>query len=450
MAVGKSQSLNFLLRNDILGLLQIKQKAMLDIKFIRENAAAVKKNCETRKVKCGIDRILELDEKRRLSLQYVEELKAEKNKLNELIQKADPEEKKSLIEQGRAVKEKLETAEPELEEIAKEYQSLLGQVPNMTHPDSPIGQDDSENKEIERYGEPPRFDFEPKGHEELMRELELADFERAAKVTGSKFYYLKNEGALLEQALVQFAFSKLTQKGFTPFITPDLARGQVLEGIGFAPRGEEAQIYNIEGTDLSLVGTAEITMGGYHMNETIAEEKLPLKYAALSHCFRTEAGAYGKHSAGLYRVHQFTKVEMFAYALPEESEKVHQELKNIEVEIFKDLGVPFRVVDICTGDLGGPAYRKYDLEAWMTSRGGWGEVTSTSDTTAYQARRLNIKVERKNGAKEYVHMLNGTAIAVSRALIAILENYQQADGSVQVPEVLVKYMPGGSDVIKKK
>lgn len=423
---------------------------MLDIKFIRENAAAVKKNCENRNVKCDIDRLLELDEKRRLALQYAEELKEEKNKLNELIQKADSEERKSLIEQGKAVKEKLETAEPELEEIAKEYQNILWQVPNMAHPDSPLGKDDSENKEIERYGEPPQFDFEPKGHEELLRDLDLADFERAAKVTGSKFYYLKNEGALLEQALIQFAFSKLTQKGFTPFITPDLARDKVLEGIGFNPRGAETQVYSVENSDLSLVGTAEITMGGYHMNEIIEEEKLPLKYVALSHCFRTEAGAYGKHSAGLYRVHQFTKIEMFAYARPEESEKIHQELKNIEVEIFKDLGVPFRVVDICTGDLGGPAYRKYDLEAWMTSRGGWGEVTSTSDTTTYQARRLNIKVERKNGEKEYVHMLNGTAIAVSRALIAILENYQQADGSVKIPEVLVQYMPGGIEIIKKK
>lgn len=423
---------------------------MLDIKFIRENSGLVKKNCENRNVKCDIGRLLELDGKRRLSLQHVEELKAEKNKLNELIQKVDPEERKVLIEQGKAVKEKLETMGPELEEITKEYQRLLWRVPNMTHPDVPLGLDDSENKEIERYGEPPCFDFEPKEHEELMRNLDLVDFERAAKVTGSKFYYLKNEGALLEQALIQFSFSKLIEKGFSPFITPDLARSQVMEGIGFAPRGEESQIYNIEGTDLSLVGTAEITMGGHHMNETIAEEKLPLKYAALSHCFRTEAGAYGKHSAGLYRVHQFTKVEMFVYALPEESEKVHQELKNIEVEIFKDLGVPFRVVDICTGDLGGPAYRKYDLEAWMVSRGGWGEVTSTSDTTAYQARRLNIKVERKDGKKEYLHMLNGTAIAVSRALIAILENYQQADGSVKIPEVLVKYMPRGISAIKKK
>jgi seryl-tRNA synthetase len=431
---------------------------MLDIKFIRENQKEVQKNCENRKIKCDIDKLLQLDEKRKNLIQYVEELNAEKNKLNILIQKSSGDERKELIGQGKSVKEKLEKSEPELTELMKEFNKILLRVPNMTHPNSPIGKDDSENKEIERYGEipdfsaqgGPAFGWEPKGHEELMKDLDIIDFEKAAEVSGSKFYYLKNEGALLEMALIQFAFSKLVEKGFIPFITPDLARDKVLEGIGFNPRGEETQVYSVENTDLSLVGTAEITMGGYHMGETIPEEKLPLKYGAFSHCFRTEAGSYGRHSSGLYRVHQFSKVEMFVYTLPEDSEKMHEELKNIEIEIFKDLGVPFRVVDICTGDLGGPAYRKYDLEAWMTSKNNWGEITSTSDTTAYQSRRMNIKVERKNGKKEYLHMLNGTAIAVSRALIAIIENYQQADGSVKIPEVLKKYMPVQIDVIKKK
>ena len=220
-------------------------------------------------------------------------------------------------------------------------------------------------------------------------------------------------------------------------------------GIGFNPRGEETQVYHVEDTDLNFVGTAEITMGGYHIDEMIDEKNLPLKYIAFSHCFRTEAGSYGRHSAGLYRVHQFSKVEMFAYTLPEKSEEMHAYFKDLEVKIFKGLGVPFRVVDICTGDLGGPAYRKYDLEAWMTSRSGWGEITSTSDTTDYQARRLNIKVERADGKKEFLHMLNGTAIATSRALIAIIENYQKADGSVVVPEVLRKWMPGNPEIIRR-
>ena len=420
---------------------------MLDIKFIHDNREKVQKNCDNRGVKCDIDRLLILDEKRLELLKEVEELNAEKNKINETIQKADAKEKVKLIKQGKAVKEKLASAEPELQKIEAECKELLYKVPNITHPESPFGKDDSQNKEIEKYGEPPKFDFKPKTHEELGKELDIIDFEKAKKVSGSKFYYLKNEGALLEIALIQYAFEKIIAHGFIPFITPDLARDKVLEGIGFIPRGPETQVYSVENTDLSLVGTAEITMGGYHMDEIIPEEKLPLKYAALSHCFRTEAGSYGRHSSGLYRVHQFSKVEMFAYTLPEDSEKMHQEIKNIEVEIFQDLGIPFRVVDICTGDLGGPAYRKYDLEGWMTSKNGYGEITSTSDTTTYQSRRLNIKVKRKNGEKEYLHMLNGTGVAVSRALIVILENYQQADGSVVVPEVLRSYM-GGIEIIK--
>lgn len=424
---------------------------MLDIKFIRENEEAVQKNCENRGVKCDIGRLLVLDEMRKKTLLQIEELNALKNDINASIQEAkSDEERKEVIEKGREIKNKLEKAEPELAKINEEYKILLMQVPNITHPDSPIGRDDSENKEVERYGEEPKFDFVPKNHEELGKDLDIIDFERAAKVSGAKFYYLKNEGVFLELALIRYTFDKIMEHGFIPFITPDLAKDKVLEGIGFNPRGPETQVYSVENTDLSLVGTAEVTMGGYHMDEIIAEEKLPLKYAALSHCFRTEAGSYGRHSSGLYRVHQFSKVEMFAYTLPEESEKIHTEIKNIEVEIFKGLGIPFRVVDICTGDLGGPAYRKYDLEGWMTSKNGWGEITSTSDTTAYQARRLNIKVKRKDGTKEYLHMLNGTGIAISRALIVILENFQQADGSVKIPEVLQKYMPGGVKIIKKK
>ena len=430
---------------------------MLDIKFIRENKEAVQKNCQNRNVKCDIDALLLLDDKRKNALQFVEELQAEKNKLNNLIQTTDGEERKKLIEQGKATNNKTDEAKKELEEILVEYANLLSQIPNMTHPNAPIGKSDEENKEIEKYGEIPDFSaqggpvsgWEPKGHEELMESLDIIDFKKAAEVAGSKFYYLKNEGVLLEMALIQFALNKLVSKGFVPFITPDLAKNSVLYGTGYNPRGDETQIYSIENTDLSLIATAEIPMGGYHMNETISEEKLPLKYVAFSHCFRTEAGAYGRHSAGLYRVHQFSKVEMFAYAAPEDSEKIHEEFKNIEVEIFKELEVPFRVVDICSGDLGGPAYRKYDLEAWMVSRNGWGEITSTSDTTTYQSRRLNIKMER-GGKKEFLHMLNGTAIATSRALIAIIENYQQADGSVKIPEVLKKYMPEGMDIIAKK
>jgi seryl-tRNA synthetase len=433
---------------------------MLDIKFIRENADKVKKNCVNRNVKCDVDRLLALYEEANKSLREFEELSRKKNELNEKIPKASDSEREKLIAEAKVNSEKLNAADKAYEAKKSEFLKLLYHVPNITHKKAPIGKEESENKEIKIYGEPPKFAFTPKGHEELMKDLDLIDFERGAKVAGSKFYYLKNEAVFLEQALINFALDILAKKGFQIFTTPDLARDNVLCEMGFIPRGEETQIYSIEQKNiknddknpfgLSLIGTAEIAMGGYHMDETIAEEKLPLRYAALSHCFRTEAGSYGRHSAGLYRVHQFSKVEMFVYSKPEESEKMHQELLKIEVDIFKKLGVPFRVIDICTGDLGGPAFRKYDLEAWMTSRNGWGEVTSTSNTTDYQARGLNIKIQKKDGTKEFAHLLNGTAIAVSRALIAVIENYQQADGSIIIPKILKKWMPKGMEAIKVK
>lgn len=292
---------------------------------------------------------------------------------------------------------------------------------------------------------------------QITESLDLIDFERATKVSGAKFYYLKNELVFLEQALINYVLGIALKHGFTPFTTPDLAKKEVLEGLGFNPRGNETQVYNIENTDLSLIGTAEITMGGYHMNEVIDEKDLPKKYIAVSHCYRTEAGAYSKFSKGIFRVHQFTKAEMFQYVVPEKSEEAHQEILEIEKEIFKGLDIPFRVVDHCTVDLGGPAIRTFDLEAWMPGKpnkdgtmGDWAEITSTSNCTDYQSRGLNIKYKKENGEKNYLHMLNGTAVAVTRAVIAILENYQQADGSVKIPEVLKKYMPEGIDIITKK
>src|SRR4030042_6190280 len=276
---------------------------MLDIKFIRENKDAVKKNCRLRNIHCNIGRLLKLDDERKGLIQKRDKLLNEKKRLNEEMKNAAN--KEEIIGKGKLVKDQLSQLEPQLESTEKKWGKLLLKVPNISHPDSPIGKDDSENKEIERYGEPPKFDFEPKGHEELMVDLDIIDFKRGAKVAGAKFYFLKNEGALLEQALISFAFEKLIKKGFIPFITPDLAKDSVLLGIGYNPRGNETQIYSVENTDLNLVGTAEITMGGYHMDEMIDEEKLPLKYAAFSHCFRTEAGSYGRHSAGVYSVPQF-------------------------------------------------------------------------------------------------------------------------------------------------
>ncbi len=316
--------------------------------------------------------------------------------------------------------------------------ALHRQIPNLSHPDAPVGVDDKSNLEVFRGPTPlPKFDFPPLDHVQLAEKLDLVDFEAGANVAGHGFYFLKNEAVLLELALQRYAVGVLMGEGFTPITTPDLARNDVLAGIGYIPRGPETQIYSIENTDLSLVATAEITLGGMLAGQTIDAEALPIKLCGISHCFRTEAGAHGRATRGLFRVHQFTKIEMFAFTRPEESEGMLEQLRGLECRLFDGLGVPYRVVDTATGDLGGPAYRKFDLEAWMPGRGEFGEVTSTSNCTDYQARRLNIRYKAKGDkGTRFLHTLNGTAIAVSRALIAIMENYQQADGSVVIPEVL--------------
>lgn len=417
---------------------------MLDIKFIREHAEEVRKNCRLRNVGVDIDVLLQLDAERLSLLQDVQRLRQERNEIAERVKAASASERPGLVERGKELKRLIAVKEADLAASEEPWMNLLLQVPNMTHPDAPVGENETFNAEIRQSGEPRRIK-DAKTHVELGAALEVLDFERAAKVTGAKFYFLKGRLAVMEQALIRFALDELMANGFTPLITPDLARDEVLVGTGFQPRGVESQVYSIENGDLSLVGTAEITTAGYHMNEVLDEGRLPLCYAALSHCFRTEAGAYGRESYGLYRVHQFTKVEMFVFAAAEQSETMLAELVRLEEDLWKKLDIPFRTVDICSGDLGGPQARKYDLEAWMPGksseegRGGWGEVTSASNCTDFQARRLGIKVKRRNGSVEFLHTLNGTAIATSRALIAIMENYQQPDGSIKVPPVLVPY-----------
>lgn len=425
---------------------------MLDLKFIKENLEAVKENIKNRFVDVNVDQFVTLYDRRLELIQKTEDLRKARNEnAAKMKQKLSPEERSVLIEEGKSLKESISQGESELSSTESELFSLASLIPNMAHPDAPVGKEDKDNSEIRRFGDIPQFSFTPKDHVELGANLDILDFETATKVTGPKFYYLKNEGAFLEMALIRYAMDILAAKDFTVTITPDIARESVLEGTGFNPRGEESNIYSLEGTGTCLVGTAEITLGGYHSNEVLKHEQLPIKMAGVSHCFRREAGAAGQYSKGLYRVHQFTKVEMFVYAHPEESEKIHQELAAIEEEIFQGLEIPYRVVDTCTGDLGGPAYRKFDLEAWMPGRGengDWGEITSTSNCTDYQARRLNCRFKDTDGKNKHVHMLNGTAIAISRAFVSILENFQQEDGSVKIPEKLVPYT--GFSVIKKK
>jgi seryl-tRNA synthetase len=424
---------------------------MLDYRFIKDNLPAVKKNIADRSMKADADAVVRLFDKRLELVGALQTLQTKRNANAAAMKgKLEPDARAALIEEGKKIKEEVAAAEAELEKTEKELDAEGRKIPNMAHPEAPVGKEDKDNTEVKRVGVPTKFDFEPKDHVQLGQDLDIIDFDNGTKVSGTKFYYLKNEGVFLELGLVRYALDILAKRGFTPFITPDVAKTEILEGIGFNPRGAESNVYTVEGEGSCLVGTAEITLGGYYSGEIIAKEKLPLKLAGLSHCFRREAGAAGQFSKGLYRVHQFTKLEMFAYCLPEDSGKLHEELRSIEEEIFSGLGIPFRVVDTCTGDLGAPAYRKWDLEAWMPGRNGgeWGEVTSTSNCTDFQARRLNIKYKDDDGKNKYVHMLNGTAIAISRGIIAVLENFQQKDGTVKLPAALVPYC--GFEVIKRK
>jgi len=412
---------------------------MLDRKFIVENAELVRQNCVNRGVQVDVDRFVALETQRRATQIELEELNRRSNEVSKSIGKAkDPAERERRKEEGRTLREKTAEAQAKLDASAAELETLHRLIPNLSHPDAPIGVDDKANLELFRGKTPlPQFDFPPLDHVELAEKLDLVDFEGGARVAGHGFYFLKNEAVLLELALQRYALDVLMREGFTPITTPDLARNEILTGIGFIPRGPETQIYSIENSDLSLVATAEITLGGLLAGETVDAEQLPIKLCGISHCFRTEAGAHGRATRGLFRVHQFTKIEMFAFTLPEQSDAMLEHLRDMECRLFDGLGIPYRVVDTATGDLGGPAYRKFDLEAWMPGRGDFGEVTSTSNCTDYQARRLNIRfrVKGQQGTR-LLHTLNGTAIAVSRALIAVLENYQQADGSIVIPEVL--------------
>ena len=416
---------------------------MLDRKFIIDNATIVKQNCANRGVQAEVERLVELELRRREKLQEVEQLNRQANEVSKTIGRAkDETERNARKEEGRRLREAKDTAQTEHDRLEAEVSALQGTIPNLSHPAAPIGGDDQANLEVKRGKHAPReLGFTALDHVELGEKHQLIDLEGGARTTGHGFYFLKNEAVLLELALQQFAVHKLISKGFTPTITPDLAKDSILEGIGFIPRGPETQVYSIENSNLSLIGTAEITLGGLYAEQVFDEDRLPLKLCGVSHCFRTEAGAHGRATRGIYRVHQFTKIEMFAFTRPDQSDAVHDELCEIECEIFDELGIPYRVVDTATGDLGGPAYRKFDLEAWMPGRGVWGEVTSTSNCTDYQARRLNVRFKKKNEkGTQFVHTLNGTAVAISRALIAILENYQQADGSIIIPNVLQQWV----------
>jgi seryl-tRNA synthetase len=421
---------------------------VLDPKSLAERREEIAASCRRRGVAADVDGAVALQAQVAAKQTELNEANRRRNEHQETGKRLPAAERAAHGLEGRALKEAVSRIEAELALLRARFDEAVAKLPNFIHPSVPDGGEDAA-RELRRWGEPRHFDFPALDHVQLGQRLDLLDFDAGARVAGQKFYYLKNEAVLLELALQRYALDVVLEEGFTPYVTPDLARPAILEGIGFSPRGTETQIYSLANEDLCLVGTAEITLGGLYADAILQEDELPLQLAGISHCFRTEAGAAGREGKGLYRVHQFTKVEMFAITRPEDSEAMHERLLAIEERVFQGLELPYRVVDIAAGDLGAPAFRKFDVEAWMPGRGehgSYGEVSSTSNCTDYQARRLQTRFRRKGAKKnEYVHMLNGTAVSNARAILALLENHQQEDGSVAIPRALRPYV--GRDAI---
>jgi seryl-tRNA synthetase len=400
----------------------------------------VRENLRRRGAKADLDGLLALDEQRRRLVAELDSVRQKRNELAASMKGRKPSEEERV--RGRELKDSEPRLEAEVARVEAALDALLRALPNLVLPDVPAGADEDHNALVRTWGEPTRFDFTAKDHLELAERLGILDFEAGAKTTGQKFYFLRNEGVLLEQSLVRYALDRARARGFTLLQTPDLARREVCAGTGFNPSGPEKQIYTIEGEDLALIGTAEITLSGLHAGEILDGARLPLRYCGVSHCFRMEAGAAGRYGRGLYRVHQFTKVELFAYTTPETSNAMQEELLALEEEIFQGLEIPYRVMLLCGGEAAAQSARTYDVEAWMPGRdgGAYGEITSASNCTDYQARRLDIRYRPREGERpRFVHMLNGTALALSRTPIALLENHQQADGSIRIPEKLRPY-----------
>ncbi|KAB8163397.1 serine--tRNA ligase [Streptomyces sp. 3MP-14] len=421
---------------------------MIDLRLLRENPDLVRASQRARGEDVDlVDRLLSADERRRSSGTRFDELRAEQKRLGKQIPRAQGDEKAELLARAGALSTEVKAADAEREEAAAEAEALLRQLSNVVHPDVPVGGEDDFTVR-ETIGEIRDFAAEgitPRDHLELGQALGAIDTERAAKVSGSRFAYLRGNGALLELALVNAAIAQATAAGFVPMVTPTLVRPRAMEGTGFL--GQAAQdVYHLEQDDYYLVGTSEVPLAAYHMDEIIEADQLPLRYAGLSPCYRREAGSYGKDTRGIFRVHQFTKVEMFSFVAPEEAEDELERLLGWEKQWLTSLELPFRVIDVASGDLGSSASRKYDCEAWFPAQGRYRELTSTSNCTDFQARRLQVRM-REAGRTRPLATLNGTLCAVSRTIVALLEYHQQADGSVYVPEVLRPFL-GGREVLE--
>lgn len=438
---------------------------MLDIKFIRENSEEIRQAIKNKRVDLDLGELLAVDEKRVALLQEIEKLSAEKNKLNEEIKSA--QDKASVIERGKEIKEKIVALEPEYKKVKQEFEALMVRVPNIVSLDTPIGENEDDNLEIYRSKNVPQFDFTPKDHIQLGKDLDILDLERGAKVGGYRGYYVKNEGVSLMMGFMMYAINKMMTKNYALMIVPTLVKEFSLFGSGYFKgleyNQEVDEIYKVatsdkeESGELSsdkkfLVGTAEPSLLAYYSDEVLKEEQLPMRLCGYSQCYRSEIGSYGKDTKGMYRVHEFMKVEqvVLASANVEETNKLQEEMIEISKEMHEELGLPYRQLQICTGDMGLGKYKMFDLEAWMPGLNRYGETGSASNFLDWQARRLNVKYTDKNGDRKYVYMLNNTGLASPRTFIALIENHQQADGSVKIPEVLQKFMPVPMKEIKSK
>ena len=414
---------------------------MLDIQFIRDNPELVSEKSKQKGYEVNIGELLELDGQRRTRLTQIEELRARRNTLSDELKGQKPS--NDQLATARQLKEELGKLETELSRIEADYTAMMWSIPNVIQDDVPIGGEEL-SVEIKKFGEQTTG---AEDHLELALRKDWVDFDRGAKVAGAKFYYLKGNLALLENAITQFALDFVLKKGLTYMTVPHMVNGRIATGTGFAPRSsDQSDEYFIENEDLSLIATAEISLTGYHADEIIDEDKLPLLYAGYSPCYRKEAGTYGKHNRGLFRVHQFNKLEMYAYTLPEDSMAMHEKILGIEEELWQAIGIPYHVINIASGDLGSPAAKKYDIEYWSPVDEKYRELTSCSNCTDFQARNLNIRVRRSNGKIETLHTLNGTAVALARSLVAVIEHFQTAEGNVRIPDVLIPYMRGVTEI----
>lgn len=416
-------------------------KAMLGINFIRENQKLVEKSAREKGYDVDIPEIISLDDQRKEILQSVEALRRDRNSLTEQMKGGKPA--LELVEAAKKVKAQLAEIEPKLTAVQDELRQKITRVPNIIFDDVPLGGEEA-NVEVGKWGENKSSGVD---HLDYALSRDWVDFERGAKVAGAKFYYLKNGLALLENALLQFGLKKVQEHSFTFMTVPDMVSSKILEGCGFNPRSDkQSDEYYIEGEDLAMIATAEMPLTGYHMDEIIDERDLPLCYAGYSACFRKEAGTYGKHTRGLYRVHQFNKLEMYVFCLPEKSKEMHEKIRAIEEEIWQELGIPYHIISNAAGDLGAPAAKKYDIEYWSPADQKYLELTSCSNCTDFQARSLNIRVRREDGTVEVLHTLNGTAMALSRTMIAVIENYATEGGKLILPEVLRPYFDGATEI----